>query len=57
MPPKDEIALAQAIQTLLNHLDQAKDWGENGRRRVKDNFTIDKMAQSTLELYQQALKE
>lgn len=49
--PKDAPALAQAINKLLSDPAMAKRFGEAGRKRVEELFTIEKMGEGFLRLY------
>ena len=44
VPPRDSKALAQAIKAILSDKGKATKMGENGRKRIEQHFTIDKMA-------------
>lgn len=49
--PYDPEDIAWGVNTLLNDLDMAKEWGKNGRQRVLDTFTWDIIAANTLDIY------
>lgn len=51
VPPSDSRALGRAINELLDRPDWRAELGANARRRVARTFTIDKMVQSTFQLY------
>jgi len=51
--PKD---IAWGINVVLDNLEEAKKWGKNGRKRVVENFSIEKTAKETLEIYESLLK-
>ena len=51
VPPKDSDALASSIQFLLEHEAIRKTYGEAGRRRVQERFTVEKMTENLLGLY------
>ncbi|WP_051688198.1 glycosyltransferase family 4 protein [Desulfofalx alkaliphila] len=55
--PKEPVALAAAIGELLNNPAKAKKLGEAGRRLVEKKFTVEKMAQNIMEIYNQVLLE
>ncbi len=55
VPPKDPKALAEAINTILNDRDLARNMGEAGRKRVLENFTKELMAERVLKVYQEVL--
>ena len=50
-PPKDSKALAEAIITILNNPIFAKSMGENGYKKVKENFTWEKQIKKTNDLF------
>lgn len=54
--PGNSTALAQAVMQLLNDPLLASRLGQNGRRRVEENFTADKYAQLLGNLYDSLLK-
>lgn len=41
VPPKDPLALANAIQTLLNHPEKMIEMGQKGRLRASSHFTLE----------------
>jgi glycosyltransferase involved in cell wall biosynthesis len=47
--------IAWGIKQVLSDHKRAKRWGENGRRRVLQYFTWEKVAQQTIEIYQTLL--
>ena len=55
VPPHDETALASALNALLVDPARRSKLGAAGRRRVADVFSADRMAQATLDLYEQIL--
>jgi len=57
VPPGDPKSLADAINTLLNDRDMARRMGEEGRKRVLENFTKELMAERVLRLYEEVIKE
>jgi len=44
------------IKEVLKNLDEAKEWGKNGRKRVLKAFTWDKAAKKTLSIYKELIK-
>lgn len=52
--PKD---IAWGINTLFSDMERAKKWGENGRKRVEENFSWEKIAKKTIEVYKEVLKK
>lgn len=55
VPPEAPEALADAIVALLEDPDRAREMGEAGRRRVEREFTVDRMVEQHLELYEALL--
>lgn len=55
VPPRDANALAKAISRLLKDESLRRAMGAEGRRRVENNFTWEKAARKTLEVYQEVL--
>jgi rhamnosyl/mannosyltransferase len=51
VPPRDSLALAGAMASLLDNRTLAAQYGETGRQRVHSEFTIGVMVQRVLELY------
>jgi glycosyltransferase involved in cell wall biosynthesis len=51
VPEKNPREMAQKLVDLLQDPERAKSWGEIGRNRVKELFTIDKMVQGHTDLY------
>ena len=51
VPVNDVGALDHAFQEILNDADLAKIWGENGRNRVMEQFTIDHMLDQFEDLF------
>lgn len=54
VPPEDPPGLAEAIASLLADPDRARAMGEAGRRRVEREFTVDRMVEQHLALYEQS---
>lgn len=54
--PENPDAIAAAIQYLLEHPDEAKRMGKNGRNAVKTNFNWGVEEKKLLLLYQEVLK-
>lgn len=48
--------IAWGIMEVLKDLERAERWGENGRQRVLEYFTWDKVAEDTLAIYEEAQK-
>jgi rhamnosyl/mannosyltransferase len=56
IPPAEPEPLAEAINKLLDDSDVRSRYGEAGRRRVAQEFTLGTMVQRTCELYNQVLE-
>ena len=56
-PPRDPAALAQAIRYLLDRPDLQAQFGEAGRRRVEQSFTVERMAEQTVQVYHQLMQD
>jgi glycosyltransferase involved in cell wall biosynthesis len=48
----DPSDIAWGVEQVLKDPDQAQIWGENGRKRVLQYFTWDKVAEHTVQIYQ-----
>ena len=57
VPPDDPPALAAAVDRLLSDQALRAAYGEAGLRRARDEFSVERMARRTLEVYEQALGE
>lgn len=56
IPPKDSAALANSIITLLQDTRLAARIGEEGRKRVLAGFSAEKMANSTMQLFEEVVR-
>ena len=56
MPPQDPEALAQALARLLDDPALAKELGENARRHVKENFSLERLGREINEIYGELIK-
>lgn len=56
VPPRNPEIMAEKVIDLLKDPDKSKKWGEVGRRRVKDLFSVEKMVQNHLRLYEETLR-
>lgn len=56
VPPGDVQAMAQAIVDLLTNRDKAQELAQRARRRFLQEYTIDRMAERYLEVYQRAIE-
>jgi glycosyltransferase involved in cell wall biosynthesis len=52
--PKDPDAMADRILDLLSDKERAASWGRRGQARVKEAFTINRMVEAYMNLYQSA---
>ena len=52
---EDPADIAWGIKETLRNPEKAKNWGENGRRRVLEYFTWRKVAEETLKIYESLL--
>jgi glycosyltransferase involved in cell wall biosynthesis len=57
VPPVDVEALAAGIDDLLSHPDRAAALGAAGRARVSREFSLGKMVQQHLDLFEQLLSK
>lgn len=55
--PEDPDAIARAVQYLLDHPEEARRMGENGRRAVKEEFNWGVEEKKLLALYEEILNE
>jgi len=57
VPPRDPVALAGAIQSLLDNPERRRCMGEAGRKRVRAEFSKEVMLDRTVELYRRVLQQ
>ncbi len=57
VPPRDPVALAKAINALLDNEGLRRSFGKAARLRAFDEFSDEQMARRTLELYEEVLGE
>jgi glycosyltransferase involved in cell wall biosynthesis len=57
VPPKNGAALAQALEALLDHPARRLAMGKAGRERVLREFTWQRAAQRTVDVYREAIEE
>ena len=57
VPPEDDEALAAGIIWMLDHPDQAKARGKQGRRTVAEQFSDTSMVEGNLAVYQKLISE
>jgi len=55
-PPKDKNKMAETIIRMLNDVNLRRTCSMNLRKRIEENFTLDKMTRKTLSVYQEAIK-
>lgn len=55
-PPKEPGKIADAIVKMLGDIELCKRCARNLRRKVEEDFTLDKMARATLTVYEEALR-
>lgn len=51
VPPRDSVALANAVAELLSDPPAAAQMGARGRQRVREEFSVDRMVRQTVALY------
>jgi len=56
VPERDPVAIATMIETLLLDVDLRKKMGSEGRRIVKEGFSIDKVNAGTIKIYNNLLR-
>lgn len=56
VPSRDPCAMADRIVDLLADEEKAKCWGRHGQQHVKDTFTVSRMAEAHMRLYQDAIQ-
>jgi D-inositol-3-phosphate glycosyltransferase len=56
VPPHDEPAMAAALVQLLGDRERRDAMGEAGRARVEAAFSIERMVEKTLEVYERRLR-
>ncbi len=57
VPPADPTSIYLAIKSLLSDEDTLMRFGKEGRKRVLENFTWEKVAAQTLDVYKKALSD
>ena len=55
VPAGDAPALARALTRLADHPDEARRLGAAGRRRILEEFTIDRLVRETEQIYREAM--
>ena len=57
MDPLNPEEIAQAIEYLLDHPDEARQMGENGRKAVQEKYNWENESQKLLALYHDLLSK
>lgn len=57
VPPKDPISLSEAILRLISDEQMSKQLSFNALKKVKENFSAEKMVEDTLKIYKLILEE
>ena len=57
VPPKDPNAMAEAILKIASNKELAKQMGNAGRKRVEEEFSLEKMVSEYQKVYEEALSE
>jgi len=57
VPPSDPEALASAVSTLLTDPAGARLMGDRGRQRIRTEFSVDRMVDGNLSVYQELLSD
>ena len=52
VPAQDAQALAAAISRLLEDKALIREMGQNGRRKIEEEFAVEKVVQSTIQAYE-----
>ena len=55
VPARDPAAIASALLALWDNPEEAARWGQEARRRVSDEFSLDRMADEHLKLFERLL--
>jgi glycosyltransferase involved in cell wall biosynthesis len=56
VPPKDAQALTQAIEYLIRHPEKRKEMGDNAKRRILTDFSIEAFADNMHNIFTEAVK-
>jgi glycosyltransferase involved in cell wall biosynthesis len=57
VPPSDPVAMAEAVLRILRDADTAFSFGQAGRRRVEEHFTMERMVIETERVYEELLSQ
>jgi 2-C-methyl-D-erythritol 4-phosphate cytidylyltransferase len=55
VPPRDAESLASALINILTHPETAEQFGKAGREIIREHFSVDRLADETLDVYYQVL--
>lgn len=55
IPPRDAESLASALINILTHPETAEQFGKAGRQIIREHFSVDRLADETLDVYYQVL--
>jgi len=51
VPPKNVTALAEAIEYMIENPGKAKEMGNAGQKRIRDNYSLPKIIEQTIDVY------
>jgi len=51
VPPKDVDALSVAIEYMIENPEKAKEMGNAGKKRIRDNYSLPKIIEQTIDVY------
>jgi rhamnosyl/mannosyltransferase len=57
VPPSDPVSLARAVSSLLGDRDLQLKMGEAGRKRVREEFSVEQMSARTMQIYDEIMGE
>ena len=57
VPPSDPISLARAVSSLLDDRNLQLKMGEAGRKRVREEFSVEQMSARTMQIYDEIMEE
>ena len=57
VPARDDKALAAALRHVMEHPEEARRWGANGRKRAQECFSSGRMVSEFLRLYRQTIND
>jgi glycosyltransferase involved in cell wall biosynthesis len=56
VPPRDPEALAGRITYLMDHPGEARGMGQAGKKHIEENFSLQKMVDKTVDIYEHAVQ-